>query len=110
MSDYADSYVYDSCVMFGERGWRQRVSIKGDGEVRAAGGDPYESRRENEEDEGGVYVCSGWAPEGVYVGGWREPKQWRPARAFIIMIILDIPCPKQGQASLRNFPSFPFRY
>lgn len=47
--------------------------------------------------------------------GWQS-QQWRPARAFIIMIILDIPCPKQGQpasqpasepASLRNFPSFP---
>ena len=33
----------------------------------------------------------------MWIGrGWQS-QQWRPARAFIIMIILDIPCPKQDQ-------------
>lgn len=53
--------------------------------------------------------------EGGPEKGVAEPAMAPRARAFIIMIILDIPCPKQGQpasqpASLRNFPSFPFRY
>ena len=47
----------------------------------------------------------------MWIGrGWQS-QQWRPARAFIIMIILDIPCPKQDQPasqpaklSLLSFP------
>ena len=59
-------------------------------------------------DEGGMRRRDG---RKMWIGrGWQS-QQWRPARAFIIMIILDIPCPKQGQPasqpaklSLLSFP------